>query len=92
MSLGYHKFLYLGQSTLAHAVERLRKAFGNNFTTPDIRHSAASLMSGEAGIDPMLADMLLGQSIRTVTSNILATYQPKAFQENIDSVWFIWFE
>lgn len=83
---------YIGQSTLAHAAERLRTTVGNDFTTHDIRRSAASLMSGEAGIDPMVVDLLLGHSIRVVTSKILATYQPKAFQEDIDKAWPVWFK
>lgn len=83
---------FIGESTLAHAAERLRSTVGNNFTTHDIRRSAASLMSGEAGIDPMVVDLLLGHSVKAVTSKILATYQPKAFQENVDRAWPVWFQ
>lgn len=83
---------YIGQSTLAHAAERLRSVVGNDFTTHDIRRSAASLMSGKAGIDPMVVDLLLGHSVKVVTSKILATYQPKAFQENVNNAWPVWFK
>lgn len=83
---------YIGRSTLAHAAERLRAIVGNDFTTHDIRRSAASLMSGEAGIDPMIVDLLLGHSVKVVTSKILATYQPKAFQEGVDAAWPVWFK
>ncbi|WP_337048924.1 hypothetical protein [Serratia fonticola] len=77
---------------MAHSAERLRTIIGNVFTTHDIRRSAASLMSGEAGIDPMVVDLLLGHSVKAVTSKILATYQPKAFQENVNNAWPVWFK
>ncbi|ECG5642537.1 hypothetical protein E1K64_12330 [Salmonella enterica subsp. enterica serovar Poona] len=83
---------YIGRSTMAHAAERLRSVVGNDFTTHDLRRSAASLMSGEAGIDPMIVDLLLGHSVKVVTSKILATYQPKAFQEGVDAAWPVWFK
>ncbi|MCS2161554.1 tyrosine-type recombinase/integrase [Scandinavium sp. H11S7] len=83
---------YIGKSTMAHAAERLRSVVGNDFTTHDIRRSAASLMSGEAGIDPMIVDLLLGHSVKAVTSKILATYQPKAFQKAVDAAWPVWFK
>nr|WP_233169551.1 tyrosine-type recombinase/integrase [Serratia sp. ASV30] len=83
---------YIGETTMAHSAERLRPIVGNDFTTHDIRRSAASLMSGEAGIDPMVVDLLLGHSVKAVTSKILATYQPKAFQENVNAAWPVWFE
>jgi integrase len=83
---------YIGRSTMAHAAERLRSVVGNDFTTHDIRRSAASLMSSEAGIDPMIVDLLLGHSVKVVTSKILATYQPKAFQEGVDAAWPVWFK
>lgn len=44
-------------------------------------------LSREAGIDPMIIDLLLDHSIRVVTSKILATYQPKAFQEGVYAAW-----
>lgn len=83
---------YIGRSTMAHAAERLRSVVGNEFTTHDIRRSAASLMSSEAGIDPMIVDLLLGHSVKVVTSKILATYQPKAFQEGVNAAWPVWFK
>ncbi|WP_114193295.1 tyrosine-type recombinase/integrase [Edaphovirga cremea] len=83
---------YIGETTMAHSAERLRPIVGNDFTTHDIRRSAASLMSGEAGIDPMVVDLLLGHSVKAVTSKILATYQPKAFQENVNAAWPVWFK
>ncbi|WP_431222139.1 hypothetical protein ACQ86O_17370 [Serratia sp. L9] len=66
----------------AHSAEPLRPIVGNDFTTHDILRSTASLMSGEADIDPMVVDLLLGHSVKAVTSKILVTYQPKAFQEH----------
>lgn len=83
---------YIGRSTMAHAAERLRSVVGNDFTTHNIRRSAASLMSGEAGIDPMIVDLLLGHSVKVVTSKILATYQPKAFHEGVNAAWPVWFK
>ncbi|QXW41502.1 hypothetical protein [Klebsiella sp. CVUAS 11332] len=47
-------------------------------------------MSSEAGIDPLVVDMMLGHSVRTVTSKILVTYQPKAFQEKVEKAWPVW--
>lgn len=83
---------HIGYTTITHAVERLRPLVKNDFTTHDLRRSTASIMSSEAGIDPIIADLLLGHSLRSVMSKILATYQPKAFQKKIDQAWPVWFK
>lgn len=83
---------HIGHTTMSHSAVRLRESVGNDFTTHDLRRSTASMMSNEAGIDPIIVDLMLGHSLSMIMSKILATYQPKAFQKKVNKAWPVWFQ